>query len=87
MEEMLANLSSRQISEWQAYENLTGPLDRSWGDDQLAEINELLQSLLHLTAQVNTKNGMSPETKPREVIRPRGLFDDLNRRIAGGEFN
>lgn len=38
MRELLARVSSRELSEWMAYERITGPLDERWRADYRSAI-------------------------------------------------
>ena len=47
VDEMLDRLPAREVTEWQAFEFVFGPLGTSYGDDLLAGIYEQLQALNH----------------------------------------
>jgi hypothetical protein len=71
-------MTARELTEWQAYERFAGPLNGNWRDEALAQINEIMQSLVHITASVNSTGG-SPETKPQRVVRPWEIADQMEK--------
>lgn len=72
MEGLLSRISSYELSEWMAYEKAAGPLGRQYSDDMLANIHEILQSLLRLTgAQWGDDNPVPP---PLRLKRPLEIF-------------
>lgn len=83
--EMLGRMTALELAEWQAYENVAGRLDEQWTSEQFAEINELLQSMFHIYAQINSASGSSDDTKPVSVIRPWELYEEYKRQAARGE--
>lgn len=66
-------MTARELTEWEAYERATGPLNRLYSDDMLALIHEQLQALNYLTGSQADPNPM-PEPvrmpRPDESIRP-----------------
>lgn len=66
---MLRDVDSRELTRWQVYERLTGPLDNSYRDGQLASINELIQNNTYLTGAVS-QSKKNPAPKPKQVPRP-----------------
>lgn len=84
--ELLAVHTSRELTEWMAYERAYGPLDSAWRDSKIAEIHELLQSLIHVEANAHS-DGKSSDTKPQDVVRPNGLWKDFMKRRNRGEFD
>jgi len=82
---MLGRMTALELAEWQAYENVAGRLDDQWISEQFAEINELLQSMLHTYAQMNTKSGGADDMKPIPVIRPWELHAEYKRQAARGD--
>lgn len=77
---MLASLTSRELSEWSAYERAYGPIDNDWRDETLAQIHELMQDVRHLTARRVSTNGVSTETVPKRRVRPAELWEEYKRR-------
>lgn len=74
--ELLARTSSRELSEWAAYERHAGPLGSSWRDEALAAIHEELQKLQYLIGAVNTeKNKENPVPEPKRYPRPNDWQD------------
>lgn len=69
---MLERMSSRELSEWQAYEKATGPL-RGYDEDMLAAIHEQLQILNHVTGAANAGDD-NPIPAPTKVLRPHQVF-------------
>jgi hypothetical protein len=75
---LLAAVSSRELSEWEAYERHAGPLDTVWQDEVMAGIHEQLQQLnrlqgaAHFTDKKHTKN---PAPEPKHYPRPRELYE------------
>jgi hypothetical protein len=85
--EMLERITAREMSKWQAYENVNGRLDSQWTSEQFSEINELLQSMLYTYIQINSKPGAAEDSKPVTVIRPWNLHEEYKRRSARGELD
>lgn len=77
--------SSREMSEWMAYEKAFGPIDDEWRDSTLAEIHELLQHIRHINSASSAQNGTSPETIPQHKTRPHELYEEYKRRLARGD--
>lgn len=46
-------MTSRELTEWQAYERFAGPLDNSYLAEALAQLNDHLHDLLYLTSQAH----------------------------------
>lgn len=75
--EMLARISSYELTEWAAYEQMTGPLGPSWRDDVLAAIHEQLQVGNRVAGGQAKKN---PCPEPKAVTRPHELMKEAKRR-------
>jgi len=67
---LLQTMSSRELSEWRAYERFYGPVDRSYDSEMLAQIHELLQVLIQVTVRVNGGEGWEPKPVPRPWWTP-----------------
>ncbi|MGW2206752.1 hypothetical protein [Streptomyces sp. NPDC001774] len=72
---MLAQLSSREITEWQAYEQYAGPLGGGYEGEMLAQVNELLQAANYLFQMANSGKGAQKPPEPKRVARPGEWFD------------
>jgi len=71
--EMLHSLTGKELTYWQVYERINGPLDNSWRDGQLAAFNELLQYNTYITGQVG-QGKKNPAAKPKPVTRPWEMY-------------
>lgn len=73
MRELLEKVTSRELTEWQAYEAKNGPLDSSWRDEVQALSLDMLHDLLYLTGQAHFTNKSHTEgpIDPREENYPR----------------
>jgi hypothetical protein len=69
-------MTSREISQWVAYEQVAGPLGSRYSDDMLAAIHEQLQRLTQLTGAlfVVWGGGDNPAADPEKVKRPHEVF-------------
>lgn len=56
---MLAGMSSRELSEWMAYEKVTGPLDTRMRTDIAAGV---------IAATVSNSNGAKKKARPSDFI-------------------
>jgi hypothetical protein len=83
---MLNCLSGRELTQWQVYENINGPLDNSWRDEQLATLLELLQQNTSITgaAAGGKKN---PAPKPQAITRPWQLREKAKEEAAKNRFS
>lgn len=73
--ELLDRIDAKEITEWMAYELVTGPLDSKYSDDMLANIHEQLQMLTRFVgAQLEDENGDNPAPAPQRVKRAHELF-------------
>lgn len=75
---LLNNVTSREISEWAAYEKISGPLGDHYADDMLACIQEQLQYSNRFLAALVSTWGADP-TKippPDRMRRPNEIFED-----------
>jgi len=61
--DMLSVMSSRELSEWQAFEAHEGPIGRKHDSEMLMQIQELLQILIRVTVGTN-EQGDSFEVRP-----------------------
>lgn len=77
MEWGLEHISSLELTEWQAFESLNGPLNTEWSDETLAALHEQLQRLsriqgaAHFTDRKHRKN---PVPEPKHYPRPHEMF-------------
>lgn len=85
--EVLATHTALELGEWNAYERAFGPIDGDWRDENAAQINELLQAILHITVQANSKDGTSPQTTPKHKARPHEMWDEYLRMKKAGEID
>lgn len=69
--QLLSCISSRELTEWQAYEQATGPLGSRYSDDVLAAIHEQLQISNRMYGEQFEEN-MVPI--PKAVLRPDQVF-------------
>jgi hypothetical protein len=69
--ELLDRMTSREISEWQAYEQATGPLGHAYMEEALASIHEQLQMLNRLTGAQFEDN---PAPNVQQWPRPPDIF-------------
>lgn len=68
---MLEHVSSEELSEWMAYEDVFGPLDGKWRDDLLAAIHEEFQAYMYMYAGFKTpKKKKNPVSEPKRITRP-----------------
>jgi hypothetical protein len=70
---MLDRISSLELSEWESYERLSGPLGTSWQDEIRGMIHEQLQQLNRLTGAAHftdRKHRKNPAPEPKHVPRP-----------------
>lgn len=56
-------MSSRELTEWAAYEQYAGPLGQNYANEALAGIHELLQTTNKLLG-AKMKNNPVPDPKP-----------------------
>lgn len=74
--ELLERIDARELTEWQAFEVVHGPIGPEWRDNALAEVHEELQHIAYLLQAVNTeKKDQSRIPKPQRYPRP-GLGSD-----------
>lgn len=66
--DLLAKWDSNDLSEMMAYEEFAGPLDSTWDSEVLGQIHELLQQLLIITIDVNSKK--PSKQKVHHIPRP-----------------
>lgn len=64
---MLAHISSRELTEWAAYEQYSGPLGQNYANEVLAGIHELTQTTNKL---LGAKMKSNPVPDPRPYPRP-----------------
>lgn len=46
-------MTSKELTEWQAYERFSGPLGTEYTNEALAQLNDHLHDLLYLTSQAH----------------------------------
>lgn len=66
--DLLATWDSNDLSEMMAYEQFAGPLDSTWDSEVRGQMHELLQQLLLVTIDVNSKKPSKQKVRP--VPRP-----------------
>lgn len=76
---MLGAMSSRQVSEYMAYERIHGPIGDGWLHETISQMHEQLQSINYLLSQAHFtdkqhKKGPIPE--PKRHPRPWEIFED-----------
>ncbi|MFE7797057.1 hypothetical protein [Nocardia sp. NPDC057440] len=90
VEEMLHRVSSRELTEWIAYEQKNGPLGHQYSDDVLASILEALHTNTFVAGLQYDPN---PVPEPKRVPRPPEVmqgeevqfgFDALGDALPGG---
>jgi len=54
---MLREVPAKTITEWRAYEELNGRIDRSWDQQALAMVDLRLQQLIQITLAANSDKG------------------------------
>lgn len=64
-------MSSRELTEWEAYERHAGPLGSFWFAETLASIHEQLQMSNYMFSKAKFKQ---PGNKPEEYPRPEESF-------------
>ena len=78
---MLRTLSSRELTEWRAYEVKNGPLDDAWRDEAMANVVDLVRQLSYLVSQASfgkdskgrpVQGPVDPPKKP--YLRPQYTF-------------
>jgi hypothetical protein len=75
VDRMMASMSARVYSEWEAYERATGPLDSAYEREMMAQLHELIQLNNLLTgAQVTKKGKKNPAGKFQKVRRPEDIW-------------
>lgn len=77
VEELLGSVSSRELTEWYAYELVYGPIGDGWRDEAIAAMQEQLQLLNHLFSQANftdKHHRKGPVPKPERYPRPEDAF-------------
>lgn len=80
MEELLERITSRELTEWEAYERFAGPIGSGWQDEVMAGIHEQLQRLnriqgaAHFTDKKHRKN---PVPEPKDYPRPYEIYKSL----------
>lgn len=74
MAELLARISSRELTEWAAYELVSGPIGPSRGDFQAALIASTI-------AAVNAEKGKAPSLTD---FMPN--WDRTDERLSGGDY-
>lgn len=76
---LLRNMSSKEVSEWQAFERVNGPLGTAYSDEMLAAILEQLQFVAKLIGGQYKPN---PAPDPHDVPRPAQLYEHVRRQAA-----
>lgn len=78
---MLHSLSSRELTKWQAYERLHGPLDDSWRDEHMAVLIEMLQYNTYITGAVG-QGKKNPAPKPKPITRPWEMYEQAKKEAS-----
>jgi|SRR6476661_4951300 len=68
--QLLTNVDSYELAEWQAYEHAFGPLGKTYIETTLAEIQEQLQILNVLTGSQYEENPVVEIAKQVHYVRP-----------------
>lgn len=74
----MERISSRELSEWMAYEREDGPIGARWQDEAIAAIHEQLQRLNHLQGAAHftdRKHKKNPVPSPKHYTRPYEIFE------------
>lgn len=66
---MLARMTSRQLSEWMAFEKADGPIGGQYEQEVLASIHEQLQAIAHLLGAAHFTDKEHPDNPVPEPIR------------------
>lgn len=83
---MLSSLSGKELTYWQMYERISGPLDSSWRDEQLAALLELMQTNTSVTGAVGQAK-KNPAPKPKPVTRPWELWKQAKKEAEQSRFS
>lgn len=83
---MLRSLSSRELTCWQVYERINGPLDNSWRDEQIAALNEAIQYNAYITGAVGQAK-KNPAKKPQHITRPWEIFKKAKEEANNARFS
>jgi hypothetical protein len=78
VEEVLTRTSSRELTEWIAYERLYGPVGNEWRDELQASIHELLQFANHLKGASMTSEKQRKNQVPKVKLYPRPWGDEMD---------
>lgn len=73
----MGRISSRELTEWMAFEREEGPIGPRWRDEMLAAIHEQLQRLSHLQGAAHftdKKHRKNPVPSPKHYPRPHEIF-------------
>jgi hypothetical protein len=74
----MERISSRELTEWMAYEIEEGPLGPRWQDETMAAIHEQLQRLNHIQGAAHftdRKHKKNPVPSPKHYTRPYEIFE------------
>lgn len=77
VDDLLNNVSSQELAEWEAYERALGPVGRQYDQDMLARIHEQLQMLTYVVGATNSEKDKNPVPEPQQVPRPADVFKRL----------
>lgn len=73
VDDLLTRMSSRELTEWQAYERHAGPIGPAWFGEVIAAIHEQLQMSNYMFSKAKFKQpGKKPEQYPRPEEAYRG---------------
>jgi hypothetical protein len=78
VEEMLHRISSKELTEWRAYELANGPLGHQYSDDLLAHIHEAIQANTYVEGMQYDPN---PAPEPKRIPRP---HEAMQRQVSYG---
>lgn len=79
---MLSRMSSRELTEWKAYEKHAGPLGGFWFAEALSALHEQIQFLNYMFGQAkftDKQHKKGPAPKPTDFPRPDEMFRGLRK--------
>ncbi len=75
----MERISSRELSEWMAFEREDGPIGTRWRDEATAATHEQIQRLNHLQGAAHftdRKHKKNPVPSPKHYPRPHEMFEE-----------
>lgn len=75
---MLRSMSSKELSQWAAFEKLSGPLGQHYSDEMLASLHEQGQMTNYLLGAIYASwtEQSNPVAPPEALTRPNQIFAD-----------